>query len=248
MDSKNKNSTTIPKTIKVGYMLFIVATPIGNLEDITLRGLRVLKEADYIVAEDTRHSKILLNKYDIATPMLSFHSHSNEAQIRKIIELLLTGKNMALISDAGTPGISDPGYVLIRQAIENNITVTSIPGPSAVITALPASGLPSHRFLYLGYLPLKKGRKKLMASLIETPYTIVIYEAPHRLIKTLKEIQEKLGERNVAICREMTKAFEEIFRGRIADAIVHFETKKPRGEFTIVIGPELNIVNSKVRS
>jgi 16S rRNA (cytidine1402-2'-O)-methyltransferase len=217
-------------------MLSIVSTPIGNLEDITLRAIRTLREADFVVAEDTRHSGILLKKYDIATPMLSFHSHSPESQLQKLIQLLKEGKNLALISDAGTPGISDPGYLLIKNAIENNIPLTVIPGPSAVITAVVASGLPCHRFFYLGYLPLKKGRKKLLAELKEIPYTIVFYEAPHRLLKTLKELQETLGaERKVAICREMTKMFEEVFRGTLMDATAHFESKKPRGEFTIVI-------------
>lgn len=218
-------------------MLFIVATPIGNLEDITLRALRVLKETDFIVAEDTRHSGILLRKYNIKTPLLSFHSYSTELQIEKILDFLKHGKNLALISDAGTPGISDPGYTLIRYAIENHIPLTVIPGPSAVITAVVASGLPMHRFLYLGYLPLKKGRKKLIASLKEFPYTVVCYEAPHRIVRTLKEIQSRLGNRPIAVCREMTKMFEEVFRGTIEQAIDHFELKKPKGEFTVVIGP-----------
>lgn len=218
-------------------MLSIVSTPIGNLEDITLRAIRTLKEADFVVAEDTRHSGILLKKYDIKTPLLSFHSHSSESQLEKLLELLRDGKNLALISDAGTPGISDPGYLLIKNVVENNIPLTVIPGPSAVITAVVASGLPCHRFLYLGYLPLKKGRKKLLAELKEIPYTVVFYEAPHRLLKTLEELHAVLGaERKIAICREMTKVFEEIFRGTLAEAKVHFELKKPRGEFTIVIG------------
>lgn len=217
-------------------MLYIVATPIGNLEDITLRAIRILKEADFIVAEDTRHSGILLKKYEISTPQLSFHSHSPESQLLKLLELLKEGKNLALISDAGTPGISDPGYLLIKTAIENNIQVTSIPGPSAVINALAMSGLPTHRFLYLGYLPLKKGRKKLIASLKNFPYTIVFYEAPHRILRTLNELHATLNcNLKVAIGREMTKVFEEVFRGNLSEAIAHFETKKPRGEFTVVI-------------
>lgn len=218
-------------------MLAIVATPIGNLEDITLRAIRMLREADFVVAEDTRHSGILLKKYDIKTPLLSFHSHSPDSQLEKLLELLREGKNLALISDAGTPGISDPGYLLIKNAIENNIALTVIPGPSAVITAVVASGLPCHKFLYLGYLPLKKGRKKLLASLKEIQYTVVFYEAPHRLLKTLEELNGVLGaERRIAICREMTKIFEEVFRGTLSQARAHFEQKKPRGEFTIVIG------------
>lgn len=226
-------------------MLYIVATPIGNLEDITLRALRILKEADYIAAEDTRHSHILLQKYGIKTPMLSFHSHSKEANIQHIVSLLMEGKDLALISDAGTPGISDPGYILIKKAIENNIPVTAIPGPSAAITAATISGLPINRFLYLGYLPLKKGRQKLLAWMKEIPFSIVFYEAPHRIVKTLHEIETHLGNRKIAMCREMTKMFEEIFRGTANEAINHFQKKKPRGEFTIVIGPEIDIIESK---
>lgn len=217
-------------------MLSIVATPIGNLEDITLRALRTLKEADVIVAEDTRHSRILLNKYDIRKPIVSFHSHSTDAGLNHLITLLKEGKNLALISDAGTPGISDPGYKLIKRALENNIAITAIPGPSAVITAVVLSGLQSHRFLYLGYLPLKKGRKTLIAALKEIPYTIVFYEAPHRIQRTLREIEEVFGDREIAVCREMTKMFEEVFRGRLSEAISRFIEKKPRGEFTIVLG------------
>lgn len=218
-------------------MLSIVATPIGNLEDITLRALRTLREADFIVAEDTRHSKILLNKYEIKMPLLSFHSHSSEEELQRLLNFLREGKNLALISDAGTPGISDPGYKLIKAAIENAIPLTAIPGPNAVITAVVISGLPCHRFLYLGYLPLKKGRKKLIASLCDLPYTIVFYEAPHRLIRTLQEMHALVGERAVSVCREMTKVFEEVARGNFETVIHHFENKKPRGEFTIVLGP-----------
>lgn len=218
-------------------MLYVASTPIGNLEDITLRAIKILKQADYIVCEDTRHSGILLKKYSISKPLLSFHSHSPESQLKKIMELLKQGKNLALISDAGTPGISDPGYTLIKTAIEENIQITCAPGASAVIAALSISGLPAHRFLYLGYLPLKKGRKKLIESLKQTPYTIVFYEAPHRILRTLREIEDSLGSRRVAVCREMTKIFEEIFRGTVKDAVSHFEAKKPRGEFTVAIGP-----------
>jgi 16S rRNA (cytidine1402-2'-O)-methyltransferase len=220
-------------------MLYIVATPIGNLEDITLRAIRTLKEVDFVVAEDTRHSGILLQKHEIKTPQLSFHSHSPEFQLQKLIGMLREGKNLALISDAGTPGISDPGYVLIKSAIENGIKVCAIPGPSAVITAIVASGLPSHRFLYLGFLPLKKGRKTLIESLKECEYTVVFYEAPHRIERTLQQFFEILGDRQIAVCREMTKMFEEVFRGSLTEAIKHFEKNKPRGEFTIVLGSVL---------
>lgn len=218
-------------------MLFLVATPIGNLEDITLRALRVLGEADFVVCEDTRHSRILLEKYEIKTPLLSFHSYSSERDLEKIIRLLAEGKNLALISDAGMPGISDPGYKLIRSALALNIQLTVIPGPSASITAVVASGLPANRFLYLGYLPLKKGRKTLIASLKETPYTIVFYESPHRILKTLGEFRETFGDRKIAVCRELTKMFEEFFRGTVSEALAYFELKKPKGEFTLVLGP-----------
>ncbi len=217
-------------------MLSVVATPIGNLEDITLRAIRTLREADFVVAEDTRHSGILLQKYEIKTKQLSFHSHSPEDQLHKLIALLQEGKNLALISDAGTPGISDPGFLLIKTAVAQNIPVTVIPGPSAVITAVVASGLPCHRFLYLGYLPLKKGRKKLIESLKENPYTVVFYEAPHRIVRTLEEVLAILGDRQIAVCRELTKVFEETFRGRLTEAITYFKSKKPRGEFTVVLG------------
>lgn len=221
-------------------MLSIVATPIGNLEDITIRALRTLRESDFVVAEDTRHTGILLKKHDIAKPLLSFHSHSSEEQLHALIERLRAGKNLALVSDAGTPGISDPGSRLIRAAIENNIPITAIPGPSAVITAVVLSGLPCHRFLYLGYLPLKKGRRKILESLKETPYTTVLYEAPHRIQKTLAQLAEALGERQVAVCRELTKVFEEVFRGSLNEAKAHYEKQKPRGEFTIVLGATLS--------
>ena len=227
-------------------MLSIVATPIGNLEDITLRALRTLKEADFVVAEDTRHSRILLNKYEIKTPLLSFHSHSTDAQFSHLISLLQQGKNLALISDAGTPGISDPGFKLITGALENNIPITVIPGPSAVITAVVASGLPSHRFLYVGYLPLKKGRKKLLAALNEIPYTIVLYEAPHRILRTLRELHDAMGERKVAVCREMTKVFEEVFRGKLSEAVAYCAAKRPRGEFTVVVGAKIDTMNTDV--
>lgn len=217
-------------------MLYIVSTPIGNLEDITLRALRILKEVDYIAAEDTRHTKILLNKYEISTALLSHHSHSSDHKIQRIIDLLLEGKEVALVSDAGTPGISDPAYRLITGAIAQGIKVVPIPGASAVLSAIVASGKPMDKFLYLGFLPLKKGRQTLLKSLAEEPRTKVIYESPHRLLKTLNQLSEYLGaDTEIAICREITKLHEEIFRDTIAKAIEHFTEKKPRGEFTLVI-------------
>ncbi|MBI4975286.1 16S rRNA (cytidine(1402)-2'-O)-methyltransferase, partial [Candidatus Peregrinibacteria bacterium] len=185
-------------------MLYIVATPIGNLEDITLRALRILKEVDLIAAEDTRHSKILLDKYEIQKPLLSYHSYSGETKLDKIISMLLEGKNIALISDAGTPGISDPAYNLIKTALENGIKVSPIPGPSSLLAALTMSGLRMNQFLYLGFLPLKKGRQTLLKSLRDEERTIVIFESPHRILKTLDNLKEYLGDREIAVCREIT--------------------------------------------
>lgn len=217
-------------------MLYIVPTPIGNLEDITLRALRVLREADLITAEDTRHSGILLQKYEIKTPLSSFHSYSGPAKLEKIISFLRDGKNIALISDAGMPGISDPGFLLIKRCLEENIPYTVLPGPSAALTALVSSGFRMDKFVYFGFLPLKKHRKRIIELLKEEPKTAIIYESPHRVLRTLKEFSEILGEnRKIAACRELTKKFEEIFRGTLKEAVSHFETKKPRGEFTLIL-------------
>lgn len=218
-------------------MLYIIATPIGNLEDITLRALRILKEVDYIAAEDTRHSKILLDKYEIQKPLLSFHSWSDQRKLDELLHLLQSGKNIALISDAGTPGISDPGYVLIQSALEHHIGVIPIPGASAFLTALCASGLPTHHFLYLGFLPLKKGRQTLLKSLQTEERTVVFYESPHRLMKTLQELQQFFPDRILVIARELTKIHEEFFRGTPQDALMHFQNKAPKGEFTLLLGP-----------
>lgn len=218
-------------------MLYIIATPIGNLEDITLRALRTLKEVDLIAAEDTRHSKILLNKYEIQTPLLSYHSHSSTAKTDKIIDLLREGKSVALISDAGTPGISDPAYQLVSAAIEANIQICPIPGPSALLAALSISGLPMDKFLYLGFLPLKKGRQTLLQTLPAETRTIVIFESPHRLVKTLAQLLEFLGDRQIAVCRELTKIHEQALRGTIEQTLSHFQKTKPRGEFVLVISP-----------
>ncbi|PJC37524.1 16S rRNA (cytidine(1402)-2'-O)-methyltransferase [Candidatus Peregrinibacteria bacterium CG_4_9_14_0_2_um_filter_53_11] len=217
-------------------MLSIVPTPIGNLEDITLRALRTLKEADYVIAEDTRHSGILLKHFEIKTPQLSFHSHSGPGQVERILGLLRDGKNCAMISDAGMPGISDPGYRLIRAVIEEELPLTVLPGPTAATTAVVASGLASHSFLYIGFLPLKKGRQTALTSLAELPYTLIFYEAPHRIVRTLEDLAKFFGEeRKVAVCRELSKAFEEVRRSTLAEALAHFKETKPRGEFTLVL-------------
>jgi 16S rRNA (cytidine1402-2'-O)-methyltransferase len=216
-------------------MLYIVATPIGNLEDITLRALRILKEVDYIAAEDTRHSKILLNAYDIQKPLISFHAWSDERKLAELLGLLKEHKKIALISDAGTPGISDPGYVLIKAALEHGIAVIPIPGASAFLTALSASGLPSNHFIYLGFLPLKKGRQTLLKSFEQENRTIVFYESPHRLQKTLHELAQLYPSRSMVIARELTKIHEEFFRGTVAEAYEYFQKKQPRGEFVILM-------------
>lgn len=216
-------------------MLYIVSTPIGNLEDITLRALRILKEVDCIAAEDTRHSQILFQKYEIKTPVWSYHSYSSHFKLEKIIELLKAGKNVALISDAGTPGISDPAYSLISAAIKENIQIVPVPGPSSLLAALVMSGKPMHQFLYLGFLPLKKGRQTLLKSLADEERTMVIFESPHRLVRTLQELKEYFGDREIAICREITKIYEEALRLKISEAIEHFTKKQPKGEFVLVV-------------
>ena len=216
-------------------MLYIVSTPIGNLEDITLRALRTLKEVDYIAAEDTRHSRILLDKYEIKTQMLSYHSYSSDAKVQKLVGLLKEGKTVALISDAGTPGISDPAYTLIKSALEEKIQIVPIPGASSLLAAIVTTGLPMNQFLYLGFIPVKKGRQTLLKELAEEKRTIIIFESPHRILKTLSQLSEYLPDRKIAICREMTKLHEEIFRGTMEEAIEHFTNKKPKGEFVLVI-------------
>lgn len=217
-------------------MLYIVSTPIGNLEDITVRAIRVLKEVDCIAAEDTRHTKILLNNYEIDTPTLSYHSHSDKRKIEQIIDKLKEGQSIALVSDAGTPGISDPAYSLIQRAIEEDIQIVPIPGASSLLAALVMSGKRMNHFLYLGFLPLKKGRQTLLKSLAEEKRTIVIFESPHRILKTLSDILQYLGDREISICREITKIYEETLRMKVSEAIEHFNSKKPKGEFVLVIG------------
>ncbi|MDP4007873.1 MAG: 16S rRNA (cytidine(1402)-2'-O)-methyltransferase [Candidatus Peregrinibacteria bacterium] len=227
-------------------MLYIVATPIGNLEDMTFRAVRTLKEVDVILAEDTRHSGILLKHYDIKTPMTSFHSYSTEVKLKDLVRELsgdasCPARSMAMISDAGTPGISDPAYNLINAAIKAGVKVVPIPGASAFLTAVCASGAMTNRFKYLGFLPVKKGRqtlfKELKAELEETknPSTIIFYESSHRIMKTLDEIMSYLGDRNIIIARELTKKFEEFVRGTVSEVITHFKTHSAKGEFVVII-------------
>ncbi len=215
--------------------LYLVATPIGNLEDITLRALRVLKEASLIAAEDTRTTRKLLARYEISTPVVSFHEHSPPARLTELLRALAEG-DVAVVSEAGMPGISDPGYRLVQEAIAAGFPVVPIPGPSAVITALAASGLPADRFLFLGFLPARaSARRKALTEAAPLPYTLVFFEAPHRLLETLKDALEILGDRRIGIARELTKVHEEIWRGTLDQALEHFRTREPRGEFTLVI-------------
>ncbi|MBA7612972.1 Ribosomal RNA small subunit methyltransferase I [subsurface metagenome] len=213
--------------------LYVVATPIGNLEDISLRALRTLREVKLIAAEDTRKTKRLLTTYDIKTPVTSYHEHNKWTKLDYILGCL-EGGDVALVSNAGMPGISDPGYELIVAANQRGITVTPIPGPSAVITALVTSGLPTDKFVYLGFLPRKAGgRRRLLESVTSEHGTILVLESPHRLLAALNDMFLILGDRKVAVCRELTKIHEEVFRGTISQAIAHFT--EPRGEFTLVI-------------
>jgi len=213
--------------------LYIVATPIGNLEDISLRALRLLKQVDLIAAEDTRTTRNLLNFYDIKTPLTSYHEHNKRAKLGYLLGCLKE-KDVALVSEAGMPGLSDPGYELIAAAIERGIPVVPVPGASAVITALVVSGLPANQFLYLGFLPRRQvARQRLFKSVADEPWTMVAFESPHRLLETLNDALEVFGDRKVAVCRELTKVYEEVFRGRLSQAIEHFA--QPRGEFTLVI-------------
>lgn len=213
--------------------LYIVATPIGNLEDISLRAIRVLREVELIAAEDTRKTKRLLKAYDIDTPMTSYYEHNKLSKLGHILERLDEG-DVALVSEAGMPGISDPGYELVTAAIEGGHNVVPVPGPSAIITALAASGLPTDRFCYIGFLPHKESaRRRLLESVANEPGTIIVLETPHRLAAALENIRDVLGDRRLAVCRELTKLHEEVFRGTVSEAIEHFTG--PRGEFTLVI-------------
>jgi 16S rRNA (cytidine1402-2'-O)-methyltransferase len=214
-------------------VLYVIATPIGNLEDISLRALCLLREVKLIAAEDTRTTRHLLNAHNIKTPLTSYHEHSKRAKLDYLLSYL-EKEDLALVSEAGMPGLSDPGYELIIAVIERGIAVVPIPGASAVITALVVSGLPTDQFLYLGFLPRRKGqRQRLLSSIVDEPRTIVAFETPHRLREALGDIEDILGNRRLSVCRELTKVHEEIFRGRVSQAREHFT--EPRGEFTLII-------------
>ena len=216
--------------------LYIVSTPIGNLQDITYRAVETLSAVSLIAAEDTRHSKKLLHHYGIKKPLISYYEHNRSTRIPQIIKHINNGKDVAVISDAGTPGISDPAYKLTRAAISANIRVETIPGPSAVLAGLIASGLPSDRFLFEGFLPPKKGRKKRLTALQDEQATIVFYESPRRLKRTLKDILDIIGDRPAVVTRELTKMNEEIIRGTVSELYSYFSKNGPRGEIVLIIG------------
>ena len=216
--------------------LFLVPTPIGNLEDITLRAIRILKESDLILAEDTRTSGKLLKHLDVNTHMQSFHMHNEHKMLDRIIEKLKMGSQIAMISDAGTPGISDPGFLLVRACVENGIPTECLPGATALIPALVQSGFPTDRFIFEGFLPPKKGRQTRLKQWAEESRTIVFYESPHKISKTLLQLQEFVGgDRKLSVSREISKKFEETVRGTVEELIVHFQVKAPKGEFVVIL-------------
>jgi 16S rRNA (cytidine1402-2'-O)-methyltransferase len=216
--------------------LYIVPTPIGNLDDITLRAIKVLQDVDFILAEDTRTSSVLLHHLNIDKPLRSHHKFNEHATVRQVAETIAAGRNVALISDAGTPGISDPGFLLVRTCLEAEIDVETLPGATACIPALVQSGFPCDRFCFEGFLPQKKGRMKRLAELAEEERTIIFYESPFRVVKCLEQLAEVFGaERRVAVSRELTKKFEQTVRGTLSEVADHFRTHAPKGEFVIVV-------------
>jgi 16S rRNA (cytidine1402-2'-O)-methyltransferase len=225
------------------YTLYIVPTPIGNLEDITLRALRILQEVNLIAAEDTRTTKVLLNHFEIKTPLISYHEHNKIQRLDDIFSALATG-NVALVSDAGTPGISDPGYELIKAAIEQDIPIVPLPGPNAAITALVASGLATDRFVFLGFPPRKTGQLRQFAkALLQEPSTMIFYESPHRIASTLDVFYEVFGERSAVVARELTKLYEELVRGTLDELNQHFVENPARGEITLLIEGAIPVVD-----
>ena len=218
--------------------LYLVPTPLGNLEDITLRAIRILKEAGHILAEDTRKTSILLNRYEIKNKLTSFHKFNEHRKLQEVIGILKTGDSVALVTDAGTPGISDPGFLLVRECIANDIEVECLPGPTAFVPALVNSGFPSDRFCFEGFLPQKKGRQTRLIELAKEPRTVILYESPHRLLKTLSQLSEFFGdERKISVSRELTKIHEETVRGTVKEIIEHYSDKTIKGELVLVIAP-----------
>lgn len=216
--------------------LFLVSTPIGNLEDITLRALRVLKEVDLIACEDTRHTRRLLDHFGISKPTISYHEHNEQQRAEELAERLARGESIAMVTDAGTPGISDPAYRIVTAAIERGVTVTPVPGATAMIAGLVASGLPTDSFLFAGFLPSKKqARRARLEELKLERATLVVYETPHRIREALIDVREILGDRQTAVARELTKLHEQFIRGAVSDIIAHFDANEPRGEMTLVI-------------
>lgn len=216
--------------------LYLVPTPIGNLEDITLRALRILKEADFVLAEDTRETRKLFQHFDIDKPLISYHLNNEHAVTKSMVEKIRHAQSVALVSDAGTPAISDPGFLLVRACVQENIDVFSLPGPTAFVPALVQSGLPCEKFVYEGFLPHKKGRETRFKAIAAEERTTVMYESPHRLLKTLESLVTFCGpERPVSVSREITKKFEETVRGTAAEVLEHFKTNEPRGEFVVVV-------------
>ncbi len=213
-----------------------MSTPIGNLKDISYRAVDVLNAVDLIAAEDTRKTKILLNHYNISTPMVSYYEYNEFKRIPQLIDKLESGKDIAVVSDSGTPSINDPGYRIVRAAIEKGIEISSIPGATSITTALILSGLPTDRFVFEGFLPPKKGRKKRLIQLSEESRTTILLESPKRLVKTLEDCLSVLGNRPVAVCKELTKIHENVFRGFLKNAVEHFSTQNIKGEFVIIIG------------
>lgn len=217
-------------------MIYLIPTPIGNLEDMTFRAIRLLKEVDVVLAEDTRVSSKLLKHYDIATPLESFHMHNEHQKVSKIIAQLQAGRSLALISDAGTPGISDPGFLIVRAAVEAGVEIQCLPGPTALIPALVQSGIPCDRFNFEGFLPPKKGRLSRLEAMAKAQNTLVFYESPHKLIKLLEQMIPIFGaQRKIAIVRELSKLYESTFRGTLEEAFDFFSQKSPKGEFVIIV-------------
>ena len=219
-------------------IVYVVSTPIGNLSDITFRAVEILKSVPLIAAEDTRKTKILLNHYDISTPLISYYEHNHFSRINKIVAHLQDGKDIAVVTDAGTPGVSDPAYKLIREAITVGAKVESIPGASAVLAALISSGLPTDRFIFEGFLPPKKGRKKRLLVLEQETATIIFFENPKRIKRTLIDILESVGNRPAVVCRELTKLYEEIIRGTVEELLAYFSKHDVKGECVILIGKD----------
>ncbi len=216
--------------------LYIVATPIGNMDDITLRAIDILKSVDLIACEDTRHSGVLLKRHGVSSRLVPYHDHNKDYAAPKIVERLSDGLDVALITDSGTPGVSDPAYLLVKLAVEQDLEVLSVPGPSASLAALSISGLPCDRFVFEGFLPAKKGKRKSRLDEIKAdPRTIIFYESPHKLLKMLNIVRDVLGNRRCAVARELTKIHEEVLRGTLTDMIEHFTTTNPRGEFVVIV-------------